>query len=143
MFLDLVAEFSVTTASEATYNNGDKIQFETILSNNGGYYNPHEHAFICPVKGVYHFACHITCNVNSDLPISIRMGEVTLVSARPILDGSFYGSGSASVITSCDQGAKVHLVSLVNGGMLCSNANKYSSFSGYLLHQEYDDHDQV
>ena len=122
-----IVAFAANVDGSATYNTNDIIQFSTVLTNYGGYYNPDTSIFTCPYDGIYLFFSSLLGDGTNTWAHIMRESSFLLVM------GSNAESSSASnlVITECLRGEKIWIRQSHNGDTIGGTAP--SAFSGCLL----------
>ena len=106
------------------------IQFDNVLSNIGGHYNPNTCSFVCPDHGMYLFSVTICTNEDA-LWIRLYKNNDPLTFAYANNDDTDVDCSSPTVITECDAGEIVWVMSWSNGFIYAGN--EVPVFSGALL----------
>ena len=121
--------FTACTSEEIIYNIDDVIQFPSIESNFGTYYNGQTGIFLCPYDGVYMFFCSV---VGAGVwPGAKLMREVSnMIGMEADVSST---SASNTVISECLRGQRVWVRQRYDDEAVdCCDR---SAFSGYLLHR--------
>ena len=118
---------------ETTYNDGDIIIFDEILTNAGGHYNAATSSFICPWDGVYLISANMEGFFGSNIDIDLMRNDVML--ARMYVDdiSSAYNRGSTTIVTECDRGDIVWVKAGSYGRLHA--ADRRNMFTGHILHR--------
>ena len=135
---DSVVAFTVAHEELKVYSPGERIEFGTVITNEGGGFLPGQNEFLCPRKGLYMFILSSVRFEGSDYGIAeIRMDEALLVTS--FAAGSPNGATSNTVFIQCDSGSRVFVQC---GQIACSmygNSNGYVNtvtFSGMLVAED-------
>ena len=92
----------------ATYNAGDTIQYDQVLTNIGGAYNGAASEFTCPIHGMYLFSFTIASQGGQgDCHVSLRVGSQLFMGTFAMNDAT--SSSSQTAIVECDVDQKVHI----------------------------------
>ena len=119
---------------------GETVSFPVVITNIGGYYDPSESVFTCPLYGTYYF----TFNLYSGLATGgYRTSAVIMRDQEAITeaycqftninDVNLYQCGNSAVIQ-CSQGQQVYISVLLTGVQYEESSS--STFSGFLLHAD-------
>ena len=122
-----IVAFAANVDGSATYNTNDIIQFSTVLTNYGGYYNPDTSIFTCPYDGIYLFFSSLVGDGTNTWADFMRNSN-WLVCMRSYDESS---SASNLVITECLKGEKIWMRQHQDADTIAGNIP--STFSGYLL----------
>lgn len=123
--------FTAYPATMRSYDEGDIIYFDTVISNYGGGFDPLTGVFECPYTGFYMFYVSVTAEVEENADMNIHLENTgDLVQVMP--NFSDYDSASNSAFIECLEGQRVY----VRSGSPNFNfgGNKRNSFSGFLVH---------
>jgi hypothetical protein len=128
--------FTVIHAAQKAYSAGQKIEFPTILTNEGGGYVVSQNDFMCPQSGMYMFYVSVVKNNDyDDAIVDIVKNGTPLVTA---FGASTYNSAASnSVIVRCNSGERVDIrCTSVKSCNLRSTTGGYANtttFSGFLI----------
>ena len=114
------------------------IAFDNVITNVGNAYNSHAGVFIAPVSGIYVFSTFILSYRSSQSHVEIRKNGslVTRMSYRGENSNGHDTTGSTVTI----QLSKGDDVAVVNGNPDKNvNGEHYSSITGFLLQELYDE----
>ena len=124
--------FTVSDQEHRAYNPDQRIEFHTVITNEGAGYKPGQHEFVCPVSGMYQFS-YSTIGVWGSYSISSIWIENTLLVTSYAV-GSENPSASNSVLVHCSSGIKVYVQ--CGSSFACYPAGTYENyhtFSGFLV----------
>ena len=128
---DEMVSFTARHNGDETFNKDDVIQFATIVTNYGNYYNRETSIFICPHDGMYLFFSSLV-GEGTDVLGHMALDTMDLVGMQSY---SISNSASNLVFTECLRGTKVWVRQVNDGDVV--GAYLGTSFSGYLL-QRYE-----
>ena len=97
----------------------------------GQHYDTSSSTFICPYHGVYFFSLDFDSYKGNWVRLRIMRNNKHLVTSGSNAEKLPYNHGSAFVVTECDQGDIVRVVSYVSNTLYVFD--KGTLFSGYLL----------
>ena len=120
----------------------ETIPFNGVLLNSGGFYNPDDSVFTCPVNGVYYFAFNLyTPEIGSQSHISngalLVDGKLAIEAYCSDADiGEFALQCGNSAVLSCDAGFEVRVVPLWPDSQVYGTLDnqRCTSFQGFFLH---------
>ena len=125
------AAFSAKLSRDKPIISGQVVSFDDVISNFGGHYNNETYTFTCPVQGVYMFSMAITELAETHARGILYRNDDALI--RSTADnGGFFDSASATVVTECNEGDQVYVISDQDG--ICDGDRSPSHFTGYLVH---------
>ena len=127
-----------TELGDIHYSNDATVKFEGVLTNLGQHYDTSSSTFTCPYRGVYFFSLEYVSYKWDYNHLRIMKNDNILVkSSAQTVNRAYYNHGSAFVITECEPGDKVSIVSGIENHIHVGE--KDTTFSGYLLHRYFDD----
>ena len=127
--------FSAYHGSRQYYYAGERIQFDNIITNYGGYFDEANSTFTCPVQGLYMFTVNIMAYSSDQFGARIVINGVTLVTAWADNASSVYNQASNTVIVECGPGDDVWSEAVIADYIYCNSVDRYSTFSGVLIKQ--------
>ena len=112
-----------------SYDSGDIILFNEVLTNASGHYSTATSSFICPWHGVY------LMSVNSDYILIYLMHNKELI-GRFVIDNitDAYNRGSTTIVTECERGDTLWVRS-ASPGRISTNSNPTTLFTGVMIHR--------
>ena len=118
------------------------IAFENVITNVGDAYNSHAGVFIAPVSGIYVFSTSILSfrSVQSHFAIKLNGNVVTAMFYKGD-DTVTYDTTGCTVTLQLSKGDDIAVVNLDSD--IDVYGSHYSSFTGFLLQEIYDDTDVV
>ena len=131
---DVPVGFSAYATTARAYDANDIALFDGIISNFGEHYNKDSSSFICPYSGVYLFSIAFVTYPSYDSYLGIMMDDTELVVAFAD-DGDQFSQASANIIAECVSGQRVWVRTISSSNYVYSNSDRYSHFTGYLLHR--------
>ena len=130
----------LATLSDHAVNLGanQNIAFDNVITNVGNAYNSHAGVFIAPVSGIYVFSTSIMSYQNTRTHYAFeRNGNIVMrlfYNGDELLAYDTTGSTITLQLSKCDD------VAVVNGDLDNDvHGNHYSSITGFLLQEIYDD----
>ena len=133
--------FSAYAAGDYHHPNiGETIRFPYVMTNNGGYYNPSESVFTCPINGLYYFTFDLYSGHLSNgerTAVHIQRDDKELSEAFCTSYGldKLYTQCGNSVVIRCDRGQRVFVTAAYSATQL-AGVTKRSTFSGFLIHPD-------
>ena len=113
------------------------IAFDNIITNVGDAYNSHVGAFIAPVSGIYVLSTTLLSYPGSDTHFSVLHNGNMVAKIYQLINGDDYESSSVTVVLQLSKGDDVSVANMDADKSV--NGYHYSSFSGFLLQEIYDD----
>ena len=128
--------FTVAHGEPKTYTAGQRIEFPTVITNEGGGYVSSQHEFICPRTGVYMFSVSVVRTPANSAILKIFMDDTLLVAA--FAAGSSNAATSNTVFVRCNSGGSVYVQCYTQGSCSVRSNNLYydnnaTTFSGMLV----------
>ena len=100
--------FTVSPTSERNYGAGERVVFDDVITNAGGWWNPALQEFTCPTHGLYLFMLNVQSGNNTQNGVNIIVNGAELVRVRADSASSdTYGHGTNTVIYECQQNDRV------------------------------------
>ena len=122
-----------------TYNKGDKIKYNSILTNPGGHYNSNTGEYTCPQTGWYFFSFSVYANNVANGFTAI--GHAALCKGDNIIGDSYvfsnnqqgiYITVSQSLVVQCNKGENISIQSQHDNVKIYSYVEA-NIFSGFLI----------
>ena len=131
--------FTVAHGDSKTYSPGERIEFGTVITNEGGGFLPGQNEFLCPWKGLYMFSLSSAGYGTGGSAITeLWMDENLLVTSLAV--GSTNSATSNTVFAQCDSGSRVYVQCTSQASCaIFGNQNGYDNtvtFSGMLLAED-------
>ena len=125
--------FTAIANEHQTVQDGERFQFQTVLTNAGGWYYPETSDFTCPFDGYYMFTFTLLTHQNLVArgyiyPEEGQLGPLTIADSSSDIR-NHYGSGTSTHFVHCKQAEKVWVAS---AGLSDIHAY-YTIFSGMLI----------
>ncbi|XP_048838701.1 complement C1q-like protein 4 [Brienomyrus brachyistius] len=119
------------------HEGSEVLKFDDVVTNVGNYYEPTTGKFTCPLPGTYYFTYHVLMRGGDGTSMWADLKKNGQVRASAIAQDADqnYDYASNSVILHLDVGDEV-CVQLDGGKVHGGNANKYSTFSGFLIYPD-------
>ena len=132
---DPVVAFTVAHGEVKVYNTEERIEFETVITNEGGGFLPGQNEFLCPINGMYLFSHSSAAWANSFSITEIWMDDIRLVTSFAVNDVT--PAASNSVLVHCTSGGKVYIqcdtLHACTPWGTDGNFHNTVTFSGYLV----------
>ena len=123
--------FSAYATAIRSYNDGQMVQFDSVVINMGAHYDPSTSVFTCPVSGYYLLSLHVRSIGDEVMYADIVTGGTVVAGVAADRD---YDSASNTVVVYCAEGADVFVRARSSGCVLQGDATfAYSMFTGTLL----------
>lgn len=134
--VDVVAFYAYMSKTEVTPSTHHMFIFDTVITNEGGGYNPNLGAFTAPTQGVYVFTWTVTCSENGYI-ISEIVANTQAV-GRTFADSADHAdmnSPTGIVVKALNAGDNVYVrtVSIASRGNIISYEWARTTFSGWKL----------
>jgi len=131
--------FLATLADHAESLGADQIiAFENVITNVGDAYNSHAGVFIAPVSGIYVFSTSIMSYRSTQSHYAFKRNDVVVTYMFYHGDAlNAYDTTGSTVTLQLSKGDDVAVVNLDSDKDV--NGSHYSSFTGFLLQESYDD----
>ncbi|CAC5419312.1 unnamed protein product [Mytilus coruscus] len=134
---DPVMFYAVIREKTLTYNIDTILVFETVIVNEGGFYNKYDGIFMAPRKGMYLFSWTVSGSGSNTYTVTELVVENKIISsAGEHHKGGGYSSGSMTALCEMEKGdhAWIRSTGASTGHNLYSHDNyPQSSFLGLLL----------
>ena len=124
--------FTVAPTATETYDDGDKVLFDRVITNIGGGWNPTLNEFVCQVNGLYMFMLTINTPSTDEAGVDIMMDNNNMVRVRADGTLGIITSSSQVVIHECELAARVW-VQTTRDSVIQSGSNALTTFSGMLI----------
>ena len=124
--------FTVSEQVSKTYSPEARIEFTTVITNEGAGFKPGQHEFVCPVSGMYLFT-YTTLSIHNQHSISSIWIENTLL-VTSFGNGPNNGKASNTVLVHCNSGNKVYVQ--CDHEYVCyteGDNRNYHTFAGFLV----------
>ena len=114
------------------YNLGELVLFDSVITNEGGFYQEQLSYFVCPVDGLYVFSVSVA-SLDTIFEANLMREGQYLVTSRA--HATYSDQGMVMAVTECSADERVWVELGANDvGTLISNSTlRTSTFSGYLL----------
>ena len=119
------------TGSNSIYKECAVIEFEHVISNFGGHYNPDTSSFICPVNGIYLLSVTVQTYRLTDFAVDLMRDNQWLARAWADDAHGTYTQASSTIVTECNRG-ELLWVQTDTGGTLDA-VHRHNVFSGLLI----------
>ena len=126
--------FTATHAYDNRYYSGDIVEFNDNVTNIGNNYDPSNHTFTCPIKGMYLFSVSVLSDSQDyDSDLAIMKDNVVLIDVyvHAYSYDYIYTSASAVIVVECDIGEHVYVQA--TGNAYIDGDFDSSHFSGALI----------
>ncbi|XP_069120450.1 cerebellin-3-like [Argopecten irradians] len=124
--------FSATLSAHTALGVNQIIVFDTVVSNDGNGYDPHQGHFTAPITGLYAFSVTVMCyGSESYLHVAIIKDGHQIGVA--FANGNNSDNGSKLVVVPLQQGQSVWVEHALDPSGYRIHGNAYSSFSGFLI----------
>ena len=126
--------FKARGGTNITINNGDILQYNTIIFNEGGGYNNSTYKFTAPVTGLYHFIISFISSSSFATEVDIYQYDgVERIIER--IKGSGIKKYFGSVITFCNAADQIYSKCTLNKLLINDGGtgDQLSNFSGFLI----------
>ena len=126
---------SSNTGANTTYQSGQIVIYNDVISNIGGHYNPDTSSFICPYDGVYMFDINVISYYYHSAHIAVYRNVTLLSQTQAYSYGDIhqlYPTSSTHVITPCAAGEVVWVRATAATNLHA--VSRFNLFSGYLLY---------
>ena len=130
---DVVA-FTVAVATGQTVQPGQRVPFETVLTNEGGGWSTPQLEFQCHVTGYYLFNINVLGTSGLNLGLFMEGADNPVVSGHSTDEGG--NTASSTAIMLCNTGQRVWVEVFYASGYVFGEANTgkhFSIFSGLLI----------
>lgn len=143
-FSETVVAFSATINQAHVDSIGlhQNIVFSDVITNIGNAYNNHHGVFIAPVSGLYMFSATLLSSQNAELAAAIEINGTDAVRMFEKGADGRHGSASQTIIIKLRKGDDVSIQSVFSDSHSYWG-DKYTSFSGVLLHEMEMDTSQI
>ena len=100
--------FTAYATTTRSYNQGDLVIFDGVVSNYGGHYQADESVFVCPYTGIYVFHVSVLTEPGTlSMHIDLVKDNTYIISALADNQTDEISSGSNTVVLQCDEGQRV------------------------------------
>ena len=106
--------FTVAHGEVKTYSPEEKVEFETVITNEGGGFLPSQDEFLCPYSGMYLFT-QVTVAWDNSRSITEIWMDNTRVATAFATNGITPTAGHA-VLVHCTSGSRVYVQCVVTSG---------------------------
>jgi hypothetical protein len=112
------------------------IVFDHVETNIGNGYNSHHGVFVAPVSGIYVFYASLLSVRDTTLFCNLFVDGIKKVTIFDRVPQAGSAQGSQMLVIHLNQGADVAVkIGYADHSVYGDNANFYTTFSGFLLHQ--------
>ncbi|XP_053379928.1 multimerin-2-like [Mercenaria mercenaria] len=138
-----VAFFSGLSSSIQHAGENQNVVFDNVETNIGNGYNPHHGVFTAPVAGIYVFSTSILTNSGRKICVIVVNG-VRKASVYTHGDGHF-DHGTQTLIVHLKKGddVAIQIVEHIYDSTIHGEVPPYTTFSGFLLQQDFSNPDSV
>lgn len=131
-----MVNFHVREVEDKSPSTNQIIVYTIVLTNDGGGYNPLTGIFTVPVAGLYMLSAHVCPHSGQTFHFAIVKDGADLLRGAAAEDGAYYCSSSVTfAYLQVDEMVWVKCTSGSNTNVLYSDANRWNSFSGVLIHK--------
>ena len=129
----------LATLTNHTYHLGahQNIAFDNVITNLGDAYNSHMGGFIAPFSGVYVLSTTLLSYTGSDALFAVLHNGNVVTNIYHVINSDDRQSSSVTVVLQLSKGDDVSVAN--KDADKSVNGYHYSSFSGFLLQEIYDD----
>ncbi|XP_045206773.2 complement C1q-like protein 2 [Mercenaria mercenaria] len=113
------------------------IVFDHVETNTGNGYNPHNGVFTAPVSGLYLFYTSVLADNNREVWCQVVVNGKNKGSAYARGTDGRHDQGSQAIIVQLQQGDDVAVQNVAADDAIYGSDGIYSTFSGFLLQQDY------
>ncbi|CAC5390605.1 unnamed protein product [Mytilus coruscus] len=131
--------YAVIKEKTSTYNIDTILVFETVIVNEGGFYDKYDGVFVAPSKGTYLFSWTVSGNSASWIVTELVVESQIISTAGVQNVAGGYPSGSMTALCEMEKGdhAWIRTTGISSGHSIYSHDNyPQSSFLGLLIHAE-------
>ncbi|CAC5425858.1 C1QL [Mytilus coruscus] len=132
-----IPAFSAVLTKTKSLSTNEVVKFDKVITNINNGYNPSTGIFTAPFAGVYQFSS-VIMSQNGKILIASLWHNTTKI-ASIYTTSSSYQTGSLSMVLDLKKGDQIAVKSYINthysSNTFYSDANNYSTFSGYLIAQ--------
>ncbi|VDI44975.1 Hypothetical predicted protein [Mytilus galloprovincialis] len=131
--------YAVIKEKTLNFNVDTILVFETVIVNEGGFYDKYDGVFVAPWKGTYMFSWTVSANDGSWIVTELVVESQIISSAGVVNSGGGYYSGSMTVFCKMEKGyhAWIRSTGVSTGHVIYSHDNyPQSSFLGLLIHAD-------
>ncbi|KAL4240091.1 hypothetical protein ACF0H5_000885 [Mactra antiquata] len=127
-----VAFFAVLSHSMLHAGENQNIVFDTVQSNIGNGYNPHQGVFIAPLDGTYVFHSSIVAYPNLEIWCLFVINGIPSSAIYAHRTDYHLDCGAQMIIVTLNQGDDVSVQSKAANDAIYGNSWLYTTFSGFL-----------
>ena len=131
---DDVIAFTVSHGETKGYSPGERFEFETIITNEGGGFLPGQNEFLCPTRGLYMFTLSTCGYAGTNAIAEVWMDDSIIFTALDSSDK--FGATSNLAYVHCQAGSRVFVVCSQQACIPYGTADGYVNtvtFSGMLV----------
>jgi hypothetical protein len=129
-----IVGFNARLSLTKTVNTGNKVVYDTVITNQGEGYDSVTGLFTAPLTGLYFFTAHACNQGNLDVKYAIYQ-EGTLTTKSIQYDNGCYSCSSVSTIAMVNKAERVWVQSL-DTSVYYSDSFRWNTFAGSLLNRQ-------
>ena len=130
----LFVGFTVYQSQPRNYSEGERVEFDSVVTNYGAHYSTSNHTFHCPVPGFYIFFVTVMNTNDHGAELDIILNDDTRLAVAYARDLGIFHQAANAAVTYCGAGDEVWCKSRQEGDELHGFPDfSYTSFSGALL----------
>ena len=127
-----LSAFTASIGSTHSYDTGDVIIFDQIVTNVGNHYHPNTSTYVCPLKGLYVFSVSVLNTVSNHMKVNLMRENTHLGSGYSHVGD--HNQGALSVVAECERGERVWVRCYGSSYAYVHQSYDWNIFSGFALH---------
>ncbi|XP_060606828.1 C1q-related factor-like isoform X4 [Ruditapes philippinarum] len=127
-----IVGFNARLSSTKTVNTGNKVVYDTVITNQGEGYDSVTGVFTAPHTGLYFFTAHVCNQGNKDVQYAIYQEGTLITTSTQYDNGGVYSCSSVSTIAMVNKAERVWVQSL-DTSVYYVDSRRWNTFAGSLL----------
>ncbi|XP_060556102.1 complement C1q-like protein 4 [Ruditapes philippinarum] len=127
-----IVGFNARLSSTKTVNTGNKVVYDTVITNQGEGYDSVTGVFTAPHNGLYFFTAHVCNQGNKDVHYAIYQEGTLITTSTQFDNGGVYSCSSVSTIAMVNKAERVWVQSL-DTSVYYVDTRRWNTFAGSLL----------